>query len=874
VQHTKKTRHVPHYKVTIGDKFRDIDYQRNNFNFPDPLLHPSNTSQATQLKPATQYLGLLLDAGRHYFPVKWIYNLVDYLHLLGFNLLHFRLTDDQAFNVRLDSRPELAQGAAGSNGTVYTPTELREIVAYAKSKGVSIMPEINVPGHAGAWAGRIPRIVVPCSGFICKKGYGVPLNVSHPDLIHIVRDVLTEIKDIFSTAPFFHLGGDEVEMSMDCFTELGIDMMDYSKFEEDMGNILTDLGIKHSQIARWEMTGQDTIKSIKTRIKGIDHFWMSRGYQNQSNRFPNVFCSQGLYFDTNQEDDAWIVYGKTRSMLEGEQNMPIAVVAATFELGVDYWVDRNVLGRLLAVAMGASMNLYQDLEEFKRAYLDYCHQIGLPHKLCSKLGAPLIEYNLWREHWAKYARGKWISDICERLTIRETIPAFIDNTHDHEINRQFANIRFWEDFAGITGDLLRTVSANKTTANGHFGRLISMDRIKKHKVKHTGIILDLVEDGSYSTDKMMRLKAIIDYIADLGFNTLQLRIMTDHGFAIRLRSQELTYTFDHSESHTSRGFTSSYLMDQYMQPLIGHAAERGIQIIPELTVIHRAGGWINGVQMAPCPRHHCFNRNGLALNITNSDIFPILASVLRELRESFTSPFLHLGYDERMESTLCFEEALIEPNFDKYERRIGRLLEFLEIPEDMVLRWENEEQVLYDVRAGSITHYHKGLPSEKGGNYFLSTGLFLNDPSTPYETAWDLYLHIQNLTSYEPLGVLVPVVSFHDKLLAHLNVRQRLLAIAIGLSIENLNEAEFKIVFLELCRAANNRDCAEKGGKLRNQMAAKRYLEYTNDRRFGNTCQSRLQNISVAMPIPGVLVEEGIEPRRMAARIDDTYNSY
>jgi hypothetical protein len=122
--------------------------------------------------------------------------------------------------------------------------------------------------------------------------------------------------------------------------------------------------------------------------------------------------------------------------------------------------------------------------------------------------------------------------------------------------------------------------------------------------------------------------------------------------------------------------------------------------------------------------------------------------------------------------------------------------------------------------------------------------------------------------------VLVPVVSFHDKLLAHLNVRQRLLAIAIGLSIENLNEAEFKIVFLELCRAANNRDCAEKGGKLRNQMAAKRYLEYANDRRFGNTCQSRLQNISVAMPIPGVLVEEGIEPRRMAARIDDTYNSY
>jgi hypothetical protein len=179
-----------------------------NHTVRDPLVVPSNRSRKLPLTPAVEYLGLLLDAGRYYFPLEWMHNLLDYLHLLGFNLLHLRLTDDQAFNVRLKSRPELAQPAPGSGDRVYSPDELRRLVAYAKSKGIIIMPEIDVPGHAGAWAGKIPDIVVPCAEFICRKGYGIPLNVSNPGLIQIIRDVMKEIKDIFTTTPFFHLGGD------------------------------------------------------------------------------------------------------------------------------------------------------------------------------------------------------------------------------------------------------------------------------------------------------------------------------------------------------------------------------------------------------------------------------------------------------------------------------------------------------------------------------------------------------------------------------------------------------------------------------------------------------------------------------------------
>ena len=79
------------------------------------------------------------------------------------------------------------------------------------------MPEVNVPGHGGAWAG-IPGLVVHCPEFICEKGYGLPINVTHPQFRPVLTDVLKEVVEIFDP-PFLHLGGDEVDVSVHrCFS--------------------------------------------------------------------------------------------------------------------------------------------------------------------------------------------------------------------------------------------------------------------------------------------------------------------------------------------------------------------------------------------------------------------------------------------------------------------------------------------------------------------------------------------------------------------------------------------------------------------------------------------------------------------------------
>ena len=154
--------------------------------------------------PKSKYLGILVDAGRHYYPIDWLKRLIHYLYRLRFNMIHLRLTDDQAFNIQLESYPELAMASAVAN-TTYTATELRDLVAYAKLYDITIIPEVNLPGHSGAWSG-IPEMVLHCPQFACKLGYGIPMNVEYDQLKSVLKAVVQEVLEIFDNPPFLHLG--------------------------------------------------------------------------------------------------------------------------------------------------------------------------------------------------------------------------------------------------------------------------------------------------------------------------------------------------------------------------------------------------------------------------------------------------------------------------------------------------------------------------------------------------------------------------------------------------------------------------------------------------------------------------------------------
>ena len=204
------------------------------------------------------YAGVLVDTARSYFSIANLKTIVSFVAKIGLNLLHIRLTDDQSFILNFTSHPELAAPTAG--GTVYSVQDIKDLVQYASDRGVVVMPELNVPGHAAGWFG-VPGLVPDCPKFACQQAYGVPLMSDDMRLIPLLRELIAELRGIFYTSPLIYLGGDETEMGDQCLVEAGHANMTSAArngsmpFERRLSNLLTEMDIPPGQVVRWEYTG-------------------------------------------------------------------------------------------------------------------------------------------------------------------------------------------------------------------------------------------------------------------------------------------------------------------------------------------------------------------------------------------------------------------------------------------------------------------------------------------------------------------------------------------------------------------------------------------------------------------------------------------
>lgn len=167
--------------------------------------------------PEYAWRGILLDSARHYIPVQEIKKIIRALRLYKMNRLHWHLTDDQGWRIQLLSHPELTEkgslrpGEDPNREGRYSREEIREIVEYAAGRGVAIMPEIDLPGHARSILACIPGL--SCSGgpHTVMATWGISeevLCMGNPDVLKVVKDIWSEVCSLFPS-PWVHVGGDE-----------------------------------------------------------------------------------------------------------------------------------------------------------------------------------------------------------------------------------------------------------------------------------------------------------------------------------------------------------------------------------------------------------------------------------------------------------------------------------------------------------------------------------------------------------------------------------------------------------------------------------------------------------------------------------------
>ncbi len=162
-------------------------------------------------KPRFRWRGLLLDCSRHFQPLEVIKRNLDGMAAVKLNVFHWHLTDDQGFRIESKKYPKLT--GMGSDGFFYTQDQAREIIAYAAERGIRVVPEFDLPGHATSWVVGYPELASAPGPYQIERQPGIfdpTLDPTREEVYQFLDGFFSEMAALFPDE-YMHIGGDENE---------------------------------------------------------------------------------------------------------------------------------------------------------------------------------------------------------------------------------------------------------------------------------------------------------------------------------------------------------------------------------------------------------------------------------------------------------------------------------------------------------------------------------------------------------------------------------------------------------------------------------------------------------------------------------------
>ena len=182
-------------------------------------------------KPRFPYRGMHLDVARHFQPAEFVKKFIDVMSQYKFNYFHWHLTDDQGWRIPIKKYPKLTEigsarpetvkernltpyiGDGIPHGGFYTHEQIKDVIAYAKERHITVIPEIELPGHASAALAAYPQLGCKADyQYKVQTTWGIFKEVFCPtdETFKFLEDVLDETIKLFPDSPYIHIGGDEV----------------------------------------------------------------------------------------------------------------------------------------------------------------------------------------------------------------------------------------------------------------------------------------------------------------------------------------------------------------------------------------------------------------------------------------------------------------------------------------------------------------------------------------------------------------------------------------------------------------------------------------------------------------------------------------
>jgi hexosaminidase len=153
----------------------------------------------------------MLDVSRHWMPLEVVKRNLDAMAAVKLNVFHWHLSDDQGFRVESKRFPKLQE--LGSDGNFYTQSEIRQVVDYARDRGIRVIPEFDVPGHTTSWFVGYPELASAPGPYSIERTWGIfqpTLDPTREETYRFLDDLIGEMAALFPD-PYFHIGGDEVD---------------------------------------------------------------------------------------------------------------------------------------------------------------------------------------------------------------------------------------------------------------------------------------------------------------------------------------------------------------------------------------------------------------------------------------------------------------------------------------------------------------------------------------------------------------------------------------------------------------------------------------------------------------------------------------
>jgi hexosaminidase len=178
-----------------------VDLNSRSFYFPSLTIED---------RPRFRWRGLLIDVSRHWQPLEVLKRNIDAMASFKMNVFHWHLSDDQGFRVESKLFPRLHQ--EGSDGNYYSQSEVHNLISYARSRGIRVIPEFDMPGHTTAWLVAYPELASAPGPYQIERSWGVFDPCMDPTLERLYAFLDSFIGEMARLFPdeYFHIGGDEV----------------------------------------------------------------------------------------------------------------------------------------------------------------------------------------------------------------------------------------------------------------------------------------------------------------------------------------------------------------------------------------------------------------------------------------------------------------------------------------------------------------------------------------------------------------------------------------------------------------------------------------------------------------------------------------